>query len=494
MFLVKLNSYMNIVYIEHFTEAHVRIRTDPGILSELAESFTYYKQGYKFTPKYKAGIWDGKIRLLNRRNSTLPKGLVPELVKRCYDSGYKVKFEDGYIAPFKEEIPLPLDKWNLKFEPRDFQLDAVRSSLKNKRQIVLSPTASGKSFIVYLLVRALQEITDDHILILVPRVGLTTQIYSDFEDYSENDTWSVEENVATISSGRDKTPDQQVYISTWQSLQHMRPEYFERFIGIIGDEVHEYEAEVGSKILEKSIHAFYRIGLTGTLKDAKTHELSLTGSFGPAYRVADTKELMDRGLLASLSITGLVLTYQNPGINGNTKYQEEIDYIVRHERRLDFTAKLAGACKGNTLVLFNFVEKHGKPLYKRIQELFPDKQVHFVFGGTDVDQREQIRKIAEAHHDVIIIASYGTFSTGVNIVNLSNLILASPTKAKIRLLQSIGRVLRKSDQKLSCKMFDIADDLRGKRKKDNFALTHFKSRYDIYCREGFNVKLKAVSI
>jgi len=487
---------METITIKHINESNVGLLCNPGVIRELSDAFSFRVPGYRFQPKFKAGIWDGYIRLINARTHMMPKGLVPHLVNKSTELGYKVKFEEGFVDRFKEDIELDLSKYNLKFPPRDFQEKALATFFRKKRSIVISPTGSGKSFIVYLAMRALLDhVEEGQILIMVPRVGLVRQIFSDFEDYAVNDSWNASDDVVACESKQDRLSSKRVIISTWQGLQHMPKNYFERFIGIIGDEVHEYEAKVGSTVLNNCSNAFYRLGLTGTLKDAKTHELALTGSFGPAVQVIETHELMERGTLADLDITALILKYQDVGsINSKTKYQEEVDWVVRNEKRLTFTAKLAANCTGNTLVLFNFVEKHGKPLHEKIQEVAKGKEVYFVYGGTDSDQRERVRKLAESKNNVIIIASYGTFSTGINIVNIKNIILASPTKGKIRLLQSIGRGLRRSDAKQLCKLFDIVDDVRGKRKALNYCMKHFKERYDIYVRQKFKVKIKQLTI
>lgn len=461
----------------------------------MSDAFSFKVKGHQFNPRFKAGIWDGTIRMINSRNSTMPKGLVPNLIKKSVDMGYKCAFAHGFIDRFHEEVPLPLEQWNLAHQPRDYQEEAVRRCITKKRQIILSPTGSGKSLIVYLIARALQDVIDDKILIMVPRVGLVTQILGDFKDYAVNDSWDADENTHTIYSGQDKDTKKQIVISTWQSLQKLPAKYFEQFGAVLGDEVHEYEAKVGSMVLEKCVNAFYRLGFSGTLKDAKTHELALTGSFGPIYQVTTTKELMDRNILSNLDITAIVLKYKDiGGLTAKTKYQEEVDWIIQHEARLKFVVNLTKATSGNTLVLFNFVEKHGKPLHEMMKKMCPDKEIHFIYGGTEADQRERVRKIAEQRENVVILASYGTYSTGVNIVNLKNIILASPTKSKVRLLQSIGRGLRRSATKELCRLFDVADDLRGTRKKSNYTLKHFKERYDTYLAEGFNVKIKTINI
>jgi len=174
-------------------------------------------------------------------------------------------------------------------------------------------------------------------------------------------------------------------------------------------------------------------------------------------------------------------------------YQEEMDWLVSNHKRNLVIRNLSTTQKGNTLVLFQFVEKHGKVLHDMITKKCTGRKIFFVFGGTDTETREQIRSITEKEEDAIIIASYGTFSTGINIRNLHNIVFASPSKSRIRNLQSIGRGLRKGDNKVSCNLFDIGDDLQWKSKK-NYTLNHMVERIKIYNEENFNYKLVRVPI
>ena len=162
-------------------------------------------------------------------------------------------------------------------------------------------------------------------------------------------------------------------------------------------------------------------------------------------------------------------------------------------QRNAFVKNLTLSLKGNSLVLFNLVEKHGKVLFKMIEAEKGNRKVFFVYGGTDVEVRESIRAITEEENDAIIVASYGTFSTGINIRNLHNVIFASPSKSRIRNLQSIGRGLRKGDNKESAVLFDISDDFRVG-KFTNFTLKHFVERVKIYEDEKFTYKFYNIEL
>lgn len=487
---------MSNVHLESINESFVRLNTDLSILRELSTKFSFRVDGYQFMTRYKAGVWDGYIRPINTKNGYCPKGLVPKVIQYLRDNDYTYSLDEGFDR-FKEKINFDYKTLLLPHEPHDYQLAALNLFNTKKRQVILSATGSGKSMTIYMMIHSIFDYMseDKKILILVPTVGLVTQLLNDFKDYSVNNKWDADSNVHLIMSGKDKTSNKKIYISTWQSIYNIKDnEYFERFEAVIADECHTCAAASLSAIMERSINAFYRVGVSGTLDGSLISETALIGHFGPIKRVSSTSDLMERNILAKLKIFLLTLKYPDDIVK-QTKYFDyaaEMDWIVRNEYRNRYISKLANSLNGNTLILIQYIEKQGRVLEQLLKEICPDKQVHFVYGGTDVDDREAVRKIAESHSNVIILASYPVFQAGVNIRNLPNLILASPTKSVIRLLQSIGRGLRKHEDKEYCRVFDIADDLRGSRKKLNYTLKHCLERLKIYQNEGFDVVEKTI--
>jgi superfamily II DNA or RNA helicase len=274
-------------------------------------------------------------------------------------------------------------------------------------------------------------------------------------------------------------------------------EYFEQFDYIIGDEAHLFKAQSLTTILTSCVNAKYRIGLTGTLDGTKTHKLVLEGLFGPVKKVTTTKELIDNNQLSNFEIKCLVLKHSDEEClyAKDKTYQEEIEYLISHETRNKFIKNLAVSLGKNTLVLFQMVDKHGRILYDMIRntEKIGDRKVFFVYGGTETTDRENIRKIMEIENDAIVVASFGTFSTGINIRNLHNIIFAMPTKSTIRTLQSIGRGLRQNEGKDMATLYDIADDLRYK-KHMNYTLRHFVERTKIYNDEQFPFKIYKIGL
>ena len=474
------------------------VDVDPGIGAEISDYFSFYVPGYKFMPAYKNKVWDGKIRLFNRMTGELNVGLFVYLHKFCEDRGYQIEIEESkYGVPGQLQRLSEWDKFfeinTLPFEPYDYQKQAVKTALERQRAILLSPTGSGKSYIIHLAIKYwLQLLTDGlnypkagRALVIVPTTSLVEQMYNDFRDYGQSDR-----AMHRIYSGKDKNHDSAIVISTWQSIYKLPKKWFEQFGMIIGDECHGFKSKSLSSIMNKATEAKYKIGCTGTLDGTQTHKLVLEGLFGPVYQVTTTKSLQDDKTLAALNISVLALTYSEE-TRRNAKdytYQAEIDFLISHEKRNNFIRNLALDQKGNTLVLFQRVANHGKILFDLIDNKAEEgRKVFFVSGQTETSDREAIRKIVEKQYGAIIVASLGTFSTGINIRNLHNIIFASPSKSQIKVLQSIGRGLRKADDGSDTRLFDIADDLRWK-KRNNYTLSHSEERIRIYKQEQFNFK------
>lgn len=478
--------------ISKVDDVFVKVHCSKGEAMELSEYFTFYVPGYKFMPTFRNKMWDGKIRLFNSNNHTIYYGLTPYIEVFCKEREYECEF-DSTIVPAEEfslkEAQEFVDTLGIPFAPRDYQVSAFTYAVRNRRGLLLSPTASGKSLIIYLIMRYL----DCKALIIVPTISLVSQLYKDFIDYG----YDSDSNVHQIMSGSDKMTKKKVVISTWQSIYKMPKEWFDQFDLVIGDEAHLFKAKSLTTILTNMPNCAYRFGLTGTLDGAQTHKLVLEGLFGRVRTITTTKELIDAGNLSKFKIKALILKHDEDACNKNKKstYQEEIDYIVSSHARNKFIRNLTISLKGNTLLLFQYVEKHGKTLYSMLEDELKetDRKLFFVHGGVDASEREDVRSITEKENDAIIVASFGTFSTGINIRNLHNVIFASPSKSKIITLQSIGRGLRLGNNKTEAVLFDIADDITYK-SKSNFALEHFLERMKIYNDEKFEYKIYTINL
>ena len=483
---------MDNLRIEKINEVYIKIHCEPSVAYELNDYFTFDVPGAKFMPAYRNKFWDGKIRLFQVMTGYLYTGLIKYIEEFAKQRNYELEYESDFSADefslkeakeFISNINLPE-----KYNPRNYQIEAFVNAVRERRVLLLSPTASGKSLIIYLLTRYYNART----LIIVPTTSLVSQLTSDFTDYGyESDRF-----VHRIFAGQDKQTDKQITISTWQSIYKLDKKYFEQFDVVIGDEAHLFKAKSLTSILSKLDNCKYRFGFTGTLDGTETHKLVLEGLFGSVRKVTSTADLIEQKYLADFKIKAIVLSYPEEirkMIARTADYQSEMDYIVSLSARNNFIKNLTLSLEGNTLLLFQYVEKHGKLLYDLLKKDCETRKIFFVHGGIDGDERESIRKIVEEEQNAIIVASYGTFSTGVNIRNLHNVIFASPSKSKIRNLQSIGRGLRKSDSKDNATLYDIADDMTWKSKK-NFTILHFMERIKIYNEEKFEYKIYSVSI
>jgi superfamily II DNA or RNA helicase len=480
---------MDTVSIEKINEVYNKIHCDPAIAYELNEYFTFDVPGAKFMPAFQNKVWDGKIRLFNLLSCTLYGGLNSYVEEFCRSRNYVVDYTNDLSS---DEFSLKeakdfVEKLKPTMQPRDYQMEAFVHAVRERRALLLSPTSSGKSFIIYLLMRYYSART----LIIVPTTSLVSQLFSDFADYGfESDKF-----VHRIYAGQDKQTNKPITISTWQSIYKMDKKYFEQFDLVIGDEAHLFKAKSLMTIMDKLSKCKHRFGFTGTLDGTQTHRLVLEGLFGAVKKVTTTAELIQQKHLADFNIKAIILSYSDElrKVYCKALYQDEMDFLVRHEARNKFIKNLVLSLKGNTLLLFQYVDKHGKVLYDLIKDETGDRKVYFISGKIDGEDRENIRKVVETEENSIIVASYGTFSTGVNIKNLHNVIFASPSKSRVRNLQSIGRGLRKSETKVASTLYDISDDLSWKSVK-NHTILHFVERMKIYNEEKFEYKIYNVTL
>lgn len=496
---------MTDIVLHKKNETHLKVECDAGIGAELADKFQFEVAGAKFHPLVRARKWDGLIRLYGYMTKEIYVGLADEIVKFGKDNNYSVKKNytiDGSVIT-REEVGEFMDDLDYKLPQNsqvyDYQKEGVYQVLSNDRLLLVSATSSGKSLMIGAIIRWHQS-KGRRVLIIVPNIGLVQQMYSDFDDYFSHTGWIAKDNCHCITAGIEKVTDKDIVITTWQSVQTQTGKFFNEYDMIIVDECHQATAKVLTKIMDSSTEVKYRMGCTGSLDKTLTNEMVLTGIFGNKFVARTTRELIDNNQAADLDIKGIILQYSaeekkslSPKKDSaENKYQKEIDFLVNHERRNKFIANLALRQTKNTLVLFNFI-KHGRKIEELINSKNPDRKVFFVDGSVEGEEREQIRKIVETETDAIIVASYKVYSTGVNIRNLHNIIFAHPSKSVIRILQSIGRGLRKDKDKTHCTVFDIGDDLSSKSKK-NYSLLHMVERIKIYASEQFDYKLIKVDL
>lgn len=473
----------------------MKVIAEPSIIMEMSDHFTYFADNYKFHPKYKSRMWDGKIRLLNGLSATIYAGLAQRIKKFCDARDYTLSFDDElvYNEVSEHELRQHIKSLNIppKYEERDYQFESIIKCLRAGRRTLLSPTSSGKSMMIYIISQWYKKHKG---LIIVPTIGLVTQMESDFRDYGY--TGKIHTSIGGLLKSNDIDAD--IVITTWQSLNNgkskMPKQWYQQFGYVFGDEAHGCKATSLIQILSSLENCRYRFGTTGTLDGQPLNEATIEGLFGPKYRAISTRELMDQGYVAKLKIKCIVLKYPDEvakEVRGKS-YDEEIKYLVSSSSRNKFIKNLALSLKGNKLVFFRIVD-HGNELYRLISA-DSDHNVFYIDGGVSGDKREEIRKAIEDEHNATLIASLGTTSTGVSINKLHHMIAASPSKSKIKVLQSIGRMLRMHKDKEEAILYDIVDDMSYK-SHQNFTLKHFLERCKIYDSEKFdyeiyNVRLK----
>jgi superfamily II DNA or RNA helicase len=488
--------------ITKLNESWVHIGGDYDEVLTISQHFTFMAPNYKWNPKYRSGIWDGKIRILGR-DGKLPIGLFPKLKHICKKINIEteIDFKKTSIIVSEENVHNLIKELKCDIKIRPYQMEGVIASFKQQKCIVISPTASGKSFIQYLVAQLVLKINKNaKILLIVPTVDLVNQMKGDIEDYSLNCQCP---SITKIYAGQDRNNDSQITISTWQSLAQITdPEWFQEFECVLVDEVHGASGTSGNKsmsmvvqqIINACTNAKMKIGVSGTIQDEVINKLSLEGMFGKINQFTTTKELMDNGTLSKLKINFLVLKYPNADREACYKipYPDEIAFLRENKARTKFILKCVTKINKNILVLFRNID-YGKDLYNQLDAMKLDRNVHYVSGETKAEVRKQTRLISTKDNNGIIIASIGVFATGINIPSLDYVLFAQTQKAKIKVLQSIGRVLRKTKTKNKAVLIDIVDDLTWKRKQ-NYSMKHGIERMEIYDKEKFDYNIKEIDL
>lgn len=500
----------NDIHLKFIDNVYMKVECDLGIHKELSEFLSFYAPNYKFHPKVKARMWDGKIRLLNTMTATCYVGLSQVIKKFCDSRGYSFTFDDEFYYEncSEHELTKHIQSLNIpeKFQSRDYQFQSILKCIRSKRRTLISPTSSGKSFMIYVLSQWYKK---EKCLIIVPTTALVLQFKDDI--YSYGFKGKIADSVTGLSR-TDYDIDADIVISTWQTLNNgktsMPKEWYNQFGVVFGDEAHTAKATLLTNILCNLTNCQYRFGTTGTLDDDLLNKHTIIGLFGPTYRSISTKEMMDRGYSSKLKIKCIVLKYPKEDVIelkkrindikgdkktiGSKKYNTEIDFIVNSEKRNKFIKNLVLSLKGNKLIFFRKIE-HGEILRDMLKDI---SNTFHIDGNISAIKRDQIKKAIEEEDNCNLVASLGTTSTGISINRLKHMIGTAPQKAKIKLLQAIGRMLRLHEEKMvdGAIYYDIVDDL-SEGSFENYSINHFRERCKIYDQEEFeyeiyNVKLK----
>lgn len=480
--------------ISKVNETFIKINCEKSTARELADHFSFFAPGYKHMPMYKNKIWDGKIRLFDTRKYQIYKGLYQKVLDFAKENGYSV--HSTFQLP-NNSITLDQTKELFRligggYVPHEHQALALQLALQYQHVLILSPTSSGKSYTIYNLIRVLKKTGKG--LLVVPSINLVSQMKADFVEYSSKNGWDVEKNCHQIMQGAQKFSEKPVYISTWQSLQTMKPGYFEQFAYLIVDEAHQAKANEIRKIAENAINAHYKIGITGTLDGELVNELTLNGLFGETKEVITTAEMIDAGLASELSIRCILMHYDKSAREMlKLDFAGQTNWLISNEKRNRFISNVVSGETGNKLVLFQQVEKHGLPLYKSFKKEYPNIECYFISGMTPLAERETIRKRLSEATDIVLFASYGVYAQGMNVPSLQHVFSTAPGKSRVRILQSIGRALRLHKDKNEAIFWDFADKI-GTDSRVNIGYKHFEERLSLYMKQKFNLKQYDVHI
>lgn len=493
------------IILHYYDECNFLVECDIGTHLEIREHVSCYAANYKFHPKFKARIWNGKISFYDVRARLYPIGLLPQVYECAKKFGYEVKLNFD-ISKFSHKVSDDeLEEFSYKifkegFELRDYQFNAIKASLTNKRGVCLSATASGKSAMIYTIFRYLiGPLKKKKTMLIVPNTSLVEQMFSDFIDYG----WTqINDHVTKLYAGRKPDFSKPILITTWQSIYKQPESFFKDFDAVIIDECQSAKSMSISSVMKKCRKADYRLGFTGTLPTERADEMNIKSSLGPVIFELKSKELIDKGVLSMIYIANVLLRYSDEVIatQKGRSYPEEVRFVESYTNRntsFDFIFRHIKD-KQNSLILCNHID-HLISIESYIRQHFDKKYtIYTIHGDIDTEEREKIRKLIELGENVILLASYGTMSAGVNIKRIHNVIFASSSKSKIRVLQSIGRGLRKHDSKEYVVLWDLVDSLsyinKNGREVFNYSMQHWHERLNFYKEQGFVYHNKEIKI
>jgi superfamily II DNA or RNA helicase len=475
-------------------------------LEQIKISLTKRIDSWRFNPLVKKGIWDGYVSYI-KDDKWIPAGLWRYVMLICKEYKFDLKL-NGIQRLFDRNIGAEsFEAWALeffegsKFVPRDYQIETAFNILKFRRCLAELATSAGKTLISFLTVAyMLEKEKAEKILFIVPNVSLVVQAHEDFHEYNNKNR--IKLKIQQIYAGQKIKSDRNVVIGTYQSLVKKPKEYFQQFDAVIVDETHKAKSNSIKTILQKCTSAQYKYGLSGTIpKDGTLDKLTLMSQTGPVISEVKAAFLQSQGHIAKCKVKVIEMNYapdsakkafEELAFNKYDRkdvFQLEQNYIINSFGRLNFICNVVGKVPRNSLVLFHRIE-HGKKIYEQLRQN-SDKRVFYVDGGTDKDIREEYKKKMEAGDEVVIVASYGTFSTGISIKKIHNIFFTESFKSEVIIRQSIGRGLRQHESKEAVLIVDFVDDIRTD-EWDNYLYKHSKARQKIYKQEKFEYSIKKV--
>jgi len=466
---------MSEVKIELANPMQIRIESDDyTYLAVMKERFTCYVEGFQYMPQYRSGSWSGKTCMIHQFNNTMPYGLLFDLIKehKKYRPKKNLSISDEVKSLFKGPRFIP--RYNLSLYPRPYQKESIRACLDYRKGIIRSATASGKSLVISYIIKTLLEREKsgvDNAIIIVPNISLVSQFFEDMLEYG-----IPEDMIGRVGGGK-KEWGNPITISTWQTLKNNHDKLKE-FDCVVVDETHQSKAYQLKKILVKAVRAKYRLGFTGTLHLGQLDNWNTKSYLGPVLKDYPSGFLAEKGFISKCNVVVLNVEYLGDELEGD--YNEVKDIVFNNLFRMNLIADLVQELDHNVLLLVGKVEAEGEVLETFLKQN-TTCNVKFLSGRDKGDEREMWRKKMSNSRSIALIATYGIFQQGINIPNLKYIILASPFKSKIRVLQSVGRALRiHADKEDGAYIFDIHDHTK-------FFDKHGDVRYRFYDMEKFNI-------
>ena len=513
---------------------------------QLSLWLTRHVKGYRYMPAFKMGVWNGQQSYF--RNGKINLGLWKEAMRGCQEIDMPFVLENKQDFPINRDVTLDKVKdfckeffkehkvrtkdgqW-IPFIPYDHQIESAYKILKNRYCMAEVATSGGKSLIISIvLFYTLKNIkADAKFLIIVPSITLVTQFYDNIIEYNYgiNNLMEMREKkidhivngthlpcdvrVEEVMSERPRkysgTQDANVYIGTYQSLEKWPKEFFQQFHTVVTDEAHGAKAKTITTILQKTFkHAYSRFGVSGTFPDDDTCEiLTIQAVLGPKITEVSANELKEKGIITPMDIKVVLMNHNDAEFNermkqirkggyGKEAFEIEKDYIHISDKRLDFIKKIVDKCDSNTLLLFHTIE-YGQKLLNKLKSELPDKEFFYIDGEISGKKREEIKKQMENTDGKVkvLIASYGTLSTGVSINAIFNVIFADSFKSEQIIIQSIGRALRLHSDKKKAMIFDLVD-VYDHLDFGNILYRHFKEREKFYIKREYPYKIIKVNL
>ena len=497
------------IKIKQINEVFLFIDCDSEQARELYHHVSCMAPNFQFHPKYRSRIWNGRISFFDTKTRLLPIGLLKDLISFAEKYSYECDFlfdVEKLINDVSEEdvVDFYSKLFNdSDFEPRDYQHEAIMSALTHKRGIIVSPTGSGKSLDIYTIIRFIllaqvDKKENDKILLIVPNISLVEQMFSDFKEYGWKD---IDEYCGILYAGKEINYEKPVLISTWQSVYKRDSKFFSKFGTLIVDECHQAKATSINQIARECVNAEYRIGFTGTMSTVPADMYNIYGYLGPQIFNICTKTLQDKDVLSQITIANLILKYPDEVVKSmeEASYAHEVRFITDYEPRnkvFDFIIKSKEPGE-NILILCQRI-KHLKNIESYVLKHYPSFKTYCIYQKVKAEEREEIRVGMEKKGDVIIIGTFATMSVGINIKNLHHVVLASSYKSKTKILQSIGRGLRKHASKKQLILWDIIDNFIWVGPKGgqhvNHVYKHFIQRMTYYKEQGFEFFNKIINL